>query len=181
MKKISIVFRFLAAPNSSWVAEVEADRMAAEHEKEWFYPLLAIVGATSFVQMCYGVELVPALIRGIALFVAFFAAYMICPGLVQAILKKSGSKRVSQNEVKIFTMYNLSIGAFVALVQNLLPAPLIPMYILLLYVLFVLSKCAPLFGITTDDKRMLFVFGTFAVYLFIPLLILLVLLMMIPD
>lgn len=181
MKNFIIIFRFLVSPLSVWTEEMKVDRKASEHEHNWFYPLLAVVGATAFVQMIYGTTLVLALVRGIALFVAFFLSYMMCPALVQLLVRKTSTHGVTTDDAKIFTMYNLSIGALVALVQNLLPAPLIPMYILLFYVLFILWKCAPTFGIETDEKKNVFVFGTFFVYLLIPLLILQVLMFMTPD
>lgn len=184
MKKFILVLRFLVAPVSSWEIETKGEHSPAVHEKGWFYPLLAIAGATSFVQMLYGSTLTEALIRGIAMFTAFFLGYMLAPMLASLLVKHIGTQRakaVTESDLKVLTMFVYSIGLIVAIVQNLLPAPMTPLYIFLVYMLFVLSKCAPLFGADSDNGKMLFVFGMFSVFLAVPVVVLCVIFKFIPQ
>ncbi len=181
MKEFGLVLRFLVAPVSSWQQEQNSERTPAIHEKGWFYPLLAIAGATSFVQMVYGTSLTEALIRGIAIFAGFFLGYMLCPTLLSLILGKTKAKGITESDLKTFVMFNYAIGVIVAIVQNVLPTSLTPLYVFLAYVLLVLSKCAPLFGVKTDEQKLRFVFGSFLVMLIIPVCMIWILSQFIPQ
>ena len=86
MKDLLLALRFLIAPVSSWTMEKQNGHLPSKHERGWFYPLLAVAGASSFVQMLYGETLTVALVRGIAMFSAFFLGYMISPALASAII-----------------------------------------------------------------------------------------------
>ena len=88
MKDLLLALRFLIAPVSSWTMEKQNGHLPSKHERGWFYPLLAVVGASSFVQMLYGETLTVALVRGIAMFSAFFLGYMISSAVV--VLDKDG-------------------------------------------------------------------------------------------
>lgn len=184
MKEFLLVMRFLVAPVSSWEIEARGEHLPAVHEKGWFYPLLAIAGATSFVQMFYGSTLTESLIRGIAMFTAFFLGYMLTPVLASVLIKRFGTekaKAVTESDLKVLTMFMYSVGLIVAIVQNLLPAPLTPLYIFLVYLLFVLSKCAPLFGAETDNAKLAFVFGMFFALTVVPIVVLCVIFKFIPQ
>ncbi len=181
MKEFGLVLRFLVAPMSSWQQELKSERTPAIHEKGWFYPLLAIAGATSFVQMAYGTSLTEALIRGIAIFAGFFLGYMLCPTLLAMILGKAKAKGITESDLKTFVMFCYAPGVVVAIIQNVLPTSLTPLYIFLVYELFVLSKCASLFGMDTDERKLWFAFGSFAAMLAVPLAMIMILSQFIPE
>ena len=184
MKELKLVMRFLIAPASSWEAELHEARKPAVHENSWFYPSLAVVALTSFVQMFWGASLTAALVRAIAQFCAFFFGYMACPMILSVLIKSLGSpkaKEVKESSLKIFVMFVYSMGLIVALLQNVLPAPLIPLYIFLAYVLVILSRCAHLFGAESDWGKLKFVFGAFCILLIVPLAILLIITYFIPE
>ncbi len=181
MKEFGLVMRFLVAPVSSWQQEMKSERTPAIHEKGWFYPLLAIAAATSFVQMVYGTSLTAALIRGIAIFAGFFLGYMLCPTLLLQLLGKAKAKGITESDMKTFVMFNYAVGVVVAIIQNVLPTSLTPLYIFLAYVLFILSKCAHLFGVSTDEQKLRFVFGSFLAMLAVPVAMILILSQFIPQ
>lgn len=186
MKELALVFRFLIAPASTWEILKENRKPIAEHEKDWFYPMLAITAATAFVQMFYGGTLISALIRAIALFTSFFLGSVLCPVAISYLYARLqgpnvGTVRVYESDIKIFVMFNLAVLAIVAIVQNLLPTPLLPLYILPIYLLFVISKCSVFFHIKIEENKLIFIFGAFAAIILIPLIILLILWQFIPQ
>ena len=184
MRDLLSVLRFLVSPASSWAVARRSTRPVAEQERGWFYPLLAVVAASAFVQMAYGASLTASLVRAVALFSALFGGSLLCPVLISLSLqrlKTDGDRPVAEWELKLFSMYNLSVLALVAIIQNLLPVELLPLYILPVYLLFAISKCAPFFGISNEEKRMLFVFGTFLIIILVPLVILLILWQFMPQ
>lgn len=184
MKDYLLVLRFLVAPVSSWETEKKRRHQPADHEKSWFYPLLSIAGLSSFAQMLYGESLTMSLIRGIAMFSAFFIGYMLSPVFGAIVMKWVGTQKslaVKETDLKILTMFAYSIGIMVAIVQNLLPTPLMPLYFFLVYLLFVLSKCSPMFGADTDEKKLKFVFGMFVALLVVPILVISIILKFGPQ
>lgn len=158
--------------------------LPSKHERGWFYPLLAVAGASSFVQMLYGETLTVALVRGIAMFSAFFLGYMISPALASSVVRRlrtEKSESVTESDLKILTMFVYSIGVIVAIVQNLLPTPMMPLYIFVVYLLFVLSKCAEIFGADTDEKKIWFVFGVFLALALVPIVVVIVIMKFNPQ
>ena len=41
MKELLLIFKFLVSPQPSWREMVDAGKPAVEHERKWFYPLMA--------------------------------------------------------------------------------------------------------------------------------------------
>ena len=184
MKDLLLALRFLIAPVSSWTMEKQNGHLPSKHERGWFYPLLAVAGASSFVQMLYGETLTVALVRGIAMFSAFFLGYMISPALASSVVRRlrtEKSESVTESDLKILTMFVYSIGVIVAIVQNLLPTPMMPLYIFVVYLLFVLSKCAEIFGADTDEKKIWFVFGVLLALALVPIVVVIVIIKFNPQ
>lgn len=184
MKDLLLALRFLIAPVSSWTMEKQNGHLPSKHERRWFYPLLAVAGASSFVQMLYGETLTVALVRGIAMFSAFFLGYMISPALTSSVVRRlrtEKSESVTESDLKILTMFVYSIEVIVAIVQNLLPTPMMPLYIFVVYLLFVLSKCAEIFGADTDEKKIWFVFGVFLALALVPIVVVIVIMKFNPQ
>lgn len=184
MREIVLSLRFLIAPVSTWERVRMGSKPAAVMEREWFYPLLSVAAASAFVQMFYGCTVAMALVRAVAVFAAFFLANVLCPILLSSILSRlqdEGKKPVSEREIRVFTMFNLSILVLVTIVQNLLPSPLIPLFIFPVYQLFLITKCADAFNVTNEEKKLVFVFGEFCVVLLVPLLIFIVLFQFMPQ
>ena len=170
MKDLLLALRFLIAPVSSWTMEKQNGHLPSKHERGWFYPLLAVAGASSFVQMLYGETLTVALVRG--------------PALASSVVRRlrtEKSESVTESDLKILTMFVYSIGVIVAIVQNLLPTPMMPLYIFVVYLLFVLSKCAEIFGADTDEKKIWFVFGVFLALALVPIVVVIVIMKFNPQ
>lgn len=184
MKIFILVLRFFAAPVSSWEI-IRGKRLTAQqHERTWFYPLLALAGVSAFAQMLYGDTLTMSLIRAIAVFTAFFLGNILCPILLSYLLPKwqDPSKRpVLDSEIKLFTTIHLSVPVLVSIVQNLLPTPLLPLYIFPIYLLFTISKCAESLNVTNEEKKLLFIFVAFAIIILVPVAILSILWQFIPQ
>ena len=164
MKDLLLALRFLIAPVSSWTMEKQNGHLPSKHERGWFYPLLAVAGASSFVQMLYGETLTVALVRGIAMFSAFFLGYMISPALASSVVRRlrtEKSESVTESDLKILTM--------------------MPLYIFVVYLLFVLSKCAEIFGADTDEKKIWFVFGVFLALALVPIVVVIVIMKFNPQ
>ena len=120
MRDLLSVLRFLVSPASSWAVARRSTRPVAEQERGWFYPLLAVVAASAFVQMAYGASLTASLVRAVALFSALFGGSLLCPVLISLSLqrlKTDGDRPVAEWELKLFSMYNLSVLALVAIIQ----------------------------------------------------------------
>ena len=181
MKDLLLALRFLIAPVSSWTMEKQNGHLPSKHERGWFYPLLAVAGASSFVQMLYGETLTVALVRGIAMFSAFFLRSAALASSVVRRLRAEKSESVTESDLKILTMFVYSIGVIVAIVQNLLPTPMMPLYIFVVYLLFVLSKCAEIFGADTDEKKIWFVFGVFLALALVPIVVVIVIMKFNPQ
>lgn len=118
------------------------------------------------------------------MFSAFFLGYMISPALASSVvrrLKTEKSESVTESDLKILTMFVYSIGVIVAIVQNLLPTPMMPLYIFVVYLLFVLSKCAEIFGADTDEKKIWFVFGVFLALALVPIVVVIVIMKFNPQ
>ena len=112
-ERFAVGTTFSYAPVSSWTMEKQNGHLPSKHERGWFYPLLAVAGASSFVQMLYGETLTVALVRGIAMFSAFFLGYMISPALASSVVRRlrtEKSESVTESDLKILTMFVYSIG-----------------------------------------------------------------------
>ncbi len=111
--------------------------------------------------MAYGASLTASLVRAVALFSALFGGSLLCPVLISLSLqrlKTDGDRPVAEWELKLFSMYNLSVLALVAIIQNLLPVELLPLYILPVYLFICRLEMRSIFGISNEEKAHAFCF-----------------------
>ena len=183
MKSLLYLLRYWVAPSSTWRMVTSGQIVTARHEREWFYPLMALMALSAFVQMVWDASLVQGLVTAIAEFVGLFIAYLVCPSAMLFVIEKLKiQKKVYESHLKLFSMFNLTLGIVVAIVQNVLPSSFSPMYMLLIYMLFLISATAKLIlGEESDDKRLIFVFAAFLLFLIVPILIIYLLINFIPS
>ena len=183
MKSLLYLLRYWVAPSSTWRMVTSGQIVTARHEREWFYPLMALMALSAFVQMVWDASLVQCLVTAIAEFVGLFIAYLVCPSAMLFVIEKLKiQKKVYESHLKLFSMFNLTLGIVVAIVQNVLPSSFSPMYMLLIYMLFLISATAKLIlGEESDDKRLIFVFAAFLLFLLVPILIIYLLINFIPS
>ncbi len=184
MKELLLIFKFLVSPQPSWREMVDAGKPAVEHERKWFYPLMALAAATAFLSMLYGAELTAALTKGIVIFASFFLSYQLCPALMAWSIRKFCGVRCVESEMgdkfKYFAMLNMSMLIVVTVIQNILPVPLQPLYIFPLCLFYPISRCAGEFGID-DERKSFFSLAMFACTILVPVSLLLILWHFVPE
>lgn len=173
MKEIITVLRLIIAPKSTWNTIFKRQEPINLVERNLFYPLIGILAASSFMIIAYEDISLSAIIReAIINFITYFIGYIICAFCLSLLLPKiqEENKSASDQKIKTLILYNMSFVVIINIIQNMLPAEMILLSFLPLYMLFMLSNCTEIFSIK-KDLTPYFTFGAFIIIFIIPLLL----------
>ena len=134
-----------------------------------FYPTLAVVALSVFVRLFYDddLTLTRTLINAIIVFTSYFFAFHISSGVMNFFLP--GENQEAKDRMDNLLLFGLEFLALLNVINNLLPSSFAILDLLNLYVGFIIYT--GLNYINYEGKAWVFVVGTSAMLLLIPIII----------
>lgn len=118
-----IMLKILFSPVEGWKSLRRAKISVEKAQSECFYPLLAILGASSFILFAYipNITFTQVVVRGFISFLSFFFGYFCVVILLKLILPKYNRHVFETEYGKVFLIMSLSTLSLFAILTELLP------------------------------------------------------------
>lgn len=167
------LLQLVLSPARGWDDVAEHEAASQRLMEKGFYPLLALVGISAFIQGLYGLEpfsYARQLQIAITQVVSLFLSLMIARGLFENVLPRLSDIPVDVSRTSTVCIYCLSMMALIKVIINLCPVDLVLLNFLPAFVAMVAWQSRDFLGVSRQKQSVYVIFAV-TVLVILPLLI----------